>query len=170
MSKTSFAGKAPALSAVFVLTMLDQITKALAADRLADGPFVIIPGVFELRYLENRGAAFGMLQNQRVFFLILTVIFLAVITYIYLKIPADRKYLPLRILCIVVTAGAIGNFIDRLVLVYVRDFLYFSLINFPIFNVADIYVTVSAFVFFLLILVYYKDSDLEFLSKNKDNQ
>lgn len=170
MDKTSFAGKVSALTAVVLLTLLDQITKILAADRLADGPFVIIPGVFELRYLENRGAAFGMLQNQRVFFLVLTVVFLAVITYIYMKIPADRKYLPLRILSIVVTAGAIGNFIDRLMLVYVRDFLYFSLIDFPIFNVADIYVTVSAFVFFVLILVYYKDSDLEFLSEKKDNK
>ena len=170
MDKTSFAGKVSALAAVALLTLLDQITKILAADCLADGPFVIIPGVFELRYLENRGAAFGMLQNQRVFFLVLTVVFLTVITYIYLKIPADRKYLPLRSLSIVVTAGAIGNFIDRLILMYVRDFLYFSLINFPIFNVADIYVTVSAFVFFLLILVYYKDSDLEFLSNKKDNE
>ena len=170
MDKTSFAGKAAALSAVAVLTLLDQITKILAADRLADGPFVLIPGVFELRYLENRGAAFGMLQNQRVFFLVLTIVFLAVITYIYLKIPADRKYLPLRILAIVVTAGAVGNFIDRLILVYVRDFLYFSLIDFPIFNVADIYVTVSAFVFFVLVLTYYKDSDLEFLSEKKDKE
>ena len=170
MDKTSFAGKMSALAAVALLTLLDQITKILAADCLADGPFVIIPGVFELKYLENRGAAFGMLQNQRVFFLVLTVVFLTVITYIYLKIPADRKYLPLRILSIVVTAGAIGNFIDRLILVYVRDFLYFSLINFPIFNVADIYVTVSAFVFFLLILFYYKDSELEFLSNKKDNE
>ena len=170
MDKTSFAGKVSALTAVVLLTLLDQITKILAADRLADGPFVIIPGVFELRYLENRGAAFGMLQNQRVFFLVLTVVFLAVITYIYMKIPADRKYLPLRILSIVVTAGAIGNFIDRLMLVYVRDFLYFSLIDFPIFNVADIYVTVSAFAFFVLILAYYKDSDLEFLSEKKDSK
>ena len=111
-----------------------------------------------------------MLQNRRVFFLVLTIVFLAVITYIYLKIPADRKYLPLRMLAIVVTAGAVGNFIDRLILVYVRDFLYFSLIDFPIFNVADIYVTVSAFVFFVLILAYYKDSDLEFLSEKKDNK
>ena len=170
MNKTSFAGWAAALASVAALTLLDQITKILAADRLADGPFVIIPGVFELRYLENRGAAFGMLQNHRVFFLVLTIVFLAIIARIYLKIPTDRKYLPLRILSIVVTAGAIGNFIDRLILVYVRDFLYFSLIDFPIFNVADIYVTVSAFVFFVLVLIYYKDSDLEFLSEKKDNE
>ena len=168
MNKTSFAGWAAALASVAALTLLDQITKILAADRLADGPFVIIPGVFELRYLEN--AAFGMLQNQRVFFLVLTIVFLAIIARIYLKIPTDRKYLPLRILSIVVTAGAIGNFIDRLILVYVRDFLYFSLIDFPIFNVADIYVTVSAFAFFVLILAYYKDSDLEFLSEKKDTE
>ena len=170
MENHAFARRITALAAVILLTVLDQFTKILATEHLADGPYVVIPGVFEFRYLENRGAAFGMLQNQRVFFLVLTVVFLAAMVYIYLKIPADKKYLPLRILSVVVTAGAIGNFIDRLLLVYVRDFLYFSLIDFPIFNVADIYVTVSAFVFFLLILWFYKDSDLEFLSAKKDKE
>lgn len=159
-----------ALIALAVLIWLDQITKILAADRLADGPFVIIPGVFELRYLENRGAAFGMLQNQRWFFIVLTVVFLAVITYIFVKIPDGRKYLPLRILSVVVAAGAVGNFIDRLMLIYVRDFLYFSLIDFPIFNVADIYVTVAAFAFFFLIMFHYKETDLEFLSDKKKSE
>ena len=162
MMKRVFA----ALASAAALIALDQYTKILATDRLADGPYVLIPGVFELRYLENRGAAFGMLQNQRWFFIVLTVVFLAVISYIYLKIPADRKYLPLRILCVVVFAGAVGNFIDRLQLFYVRDFLYFSLIDFPIFNVADIYVTVSAFAFFFLIVFFYKETDLDFLSKH----
>ena len=165
MDKKTPVRRAIALAAMAVLIWLDQITKTLAADRLANGPLVIIPGVFELCYLENRGAAFGMLQNQRWFFLILTALFFVVIIYVYLKIPSDRKHLPLRILCVFVTAGAVGNFIDRLLLIYVRDFLYFSLIDFPIFNVADIYVTVSAALFFFLILFFYKDEDLEFLSR-----
>ena len=58
-------------------------------------------------------------------------------------------------------AGAIGNFIDRVSLNYVVDFLYFKLINFPIFNVADIYVTCSAFVIIVLGIFYYKDEDID---------
>ncbi|MCR5295541.1 MAG: signal peptidase II [Lachnospiraceae bacterium] len=150
---------------VLILTLIDLYTKHLAETALQTGPFVLIPGVFELRYLENRGAAFGILQNARFFFIILTLVFLAFMVLLYGKIPVSRKMLPLRLLIPVVSAGALGNFIDRLLLGYVRDFLYFSLIDFPIFNVADIYVTVSAFLFFLLILFYYKDEDFHFLEK-----
>ena len=137
-----------ALILTLVLTALDQITKIWAVRALADGPLVLIDGVFELRYLENHGAAFGILQNARVFFIVLTVAFLIFMCYIFVRIPSGSYMLPIRVLIPVVTAGAIGNFIDRLMFGYVRDFLYFSLINFPIFNVADIYVTVSAAVFF----------------------
>lgn len=71
------------------------------------------------------------------------------------------------------TAGAIGNLIDRMVNNYVVDFCYFKLINFPIFNVADIYVTVAAFFFIILGLFYYKEEDYELIfpdkNKKKDN-
>jgi signal peptidase II len=83
--------------------------------------------------------------------------------YIFVRIPSGSYMLPIRVLIPVVTAGAIGNFIDRLMFGYVRDFLYFSLINFPIFNVADIYVTCSVFVLAYLILFHYKEEDLDFL-------
>ena len=155
--------------AAAVLTALDQATKILAEKTLPGNPRVLIPGVFELRYLENRGAAFGILQNQRWFFLILTAVFLAAIWLIWGRIPPARKYLPLRILACAVTAGAAGNLIDRALLSYVRDFLYFSLIDFPIFNVADIYVTVSAFALFVLVLFVYKgEADFAFLDRQKD--
>ena len=140
------------LLAAALLTVLDQVTKILAEKTLPGSPRVLIPGVFELRYLENRGAAFGILQNQRWFFLILTAVFLAAILLIWGRTPPSRKYLPLRILTCAVTAGAAGNLIDRALLSYVRDFLYFSLIDFPIFNVADIYVTVSALALFVLVV------------------
>ena len=72
-----------------------------------------------------------------------------------------RKYLPLRICAVLIVGGAFGNCIDRIRLNYVVDFFYFKLIDFPIFNVADIYVTVAAFLLVILILVYYKEEDLE---------
>ena len=150
-----------------VLVGLDLMTKLWAQNTLPEKPISLIQGVFELRYLENRGAAFGLLQNQRTFFIILTIIFLAAMVYVYMRIPSDKKYLPLRLLVIIVSAGAFGNFYDRLKLTYVRDFLYFSLIDFPIFNVADIYVTCSAVAFFILVVFVYKEDDLAFMEKKK---
>ena len=150
-----------------VLVCLDLMTKLWAQNTLPEKPIILIQGVFELRYLENRGAAFGLLQNQRTFFIILTVIFLAAMVYVYMRIPPDKKFLPLRLLVIIVSAGAFGNFYDRLKLTYVRDFLYFSLIDFPIFNVADIYVTCSAVAFFILVVFVYKEDDFAFIEKKK---
>ncbi len=154
-----------AFLAVIVLTAIDLITKSIAAERLTDGPFVVIPGVFEFRYLENRGAAFSMLQNQRWFFILITVIFIAAATWFYCRIPLTRRMRLLRLITIAIIAGALGNLVDRVLLGYVRDFFYFSLIDFPIFNVADIYVTVSAVLFALAVLFLYKDEDLAFLSR-----
>ena len=77
------------------------------------------------------------------------------------KLPETKRTIPLKACIVSVVAGAIGNLIDRVRLNYVIDFLYFKLIDFPIFNVADIYVTVAAFVLIFLILFYYKESELE---------
>ena len=67
-----------------------------------------------------------------------------------------------------ITAGGIGNLIDRVRLNYVVDFIYFSLIDFPVFNVADIYVTVSMFLLLILVLFYYKDEDFQFLKWKRE--
>ena len=123
--------------------------------------YVLIRNIFQLEYLENRGAAFGILQNQRVFFYISVLLITAAVIWFYSKVPMERKYLPLRICAVLIVGGAFGNCIDRMRLNYVVDFFYFKLIDFPIFNVADIYVTVAAFLLVILILVYYKEEDLE---------
>ena len=71
-----------------------------------------------------------------------------------------------RNIIIFLSAGAIGNYIDRVSNNYVVDFIYFSLIDFPVFNVADIYVTVAIFFLLILILFYYKDEDLDEIKNN----
>lgn len=151
-----------------LLVLLDQVTKYLAVLFLKDQePFVIWDGVFELHYLENRGAAFGMLQGQRGFFLLIGVaVFLAAI-YFFRYMSEDRKFWPLRLIGMGILAGAWGNMIDRLGLSYVVDFFYFKLIDFPIFNVADIYVSVGTAVLAVLILFYYKDEDLNRLLEKR---
>lgn len=153
------------LLCVFIGIIIDQYTKQLAVAHLQDAPVPIIEGVFELQYLENRGAAFGMLQNKQWFFLIITVVLLFFITKLYIGLPRTKRVLPLRISLIFITAGAIGNMIDRIRLNYVIDFLYFKLIDFPIFNVADIYVTVSTFFIAFLILFYYKETEFDEFTK-----
>lgn len=145
------------------LVALDQVTKRLAEIKLKNGYVDVIPGVFRFEYLENRGAAFGIFQNAQWLFILFTIIFLALAVYFYAVLPGDRRYRPLRIVCIVLSAGAIGNLIDRLSLHYVRDFLYFVLIDFPIFNVADIYVTLSAIALAVMLIFVYKENDFAFL-------
>lgn len=142
--------------------MLDQWTKGLAVSRLkGQEPFIIIKDVFQLTYLENRGAAFGLFQNQRIFFFASAAIILGIVIWFYLRVPMEKHFLPLRICAVMIAAGAVGNLIDRAVLNYVVDFFYFELIDFPVFNVADIFVTVSTILVALLILFYYKEEDID---------
>lgn len=151
-----------------ILLAVDQLAKYFAVNhiRTMDIPDIpVIKGFFRLTYLENKGAAWGILPDMQLFFIIMSVILLAFICYYYWKIPNNRKYIPLRIVAVLLTAGAIGNLIDRILRGYVVDFLEFTFISFPVFNVADIYVSVSAVFLVLLILFVYKDEDLEFMKR-----
>ncbi|MBR3276594.1 MAG: signal peptidase II [Eubacterium sp.] len=154
-----------------VLIAVDHLTKHLAVVYLKDQPpIVLIKGTLELHYLENHGAAFGMLQNQQWLFAVLTVVFLVIAVWFFRKVPKTKKYLPLSVCVTFLVAGAIGNFIDRVVNKYVVDFIYFSGINFPIFNVADICVSLSVIVLVLLLLFKYKEGDMSFLKAKKEKQ
>ena len=147
---------------IVVLVVLDQFTKYLAVSNLMNKPdIIIIPGVLQLHYLENTGAAFSLLQGRQILFAIITPVLLIFLLYSIVRMPQVKKYNVLDYVVVVVIAGAIGNYIDRIVNNYVVDFIYFSLINFPVFNVADIYVTCGVIVLFFLVLFYYKDEDFE---------
>ena len=150
-----------AILCIGVGIVFDQYTKYLAITYLQNSPLPIVEGVFELHYLENRGAAFGILQNQQWFFLIIGVLLLFVVLKLYITLPHTKRLFPLRICMLSITCGAIGNMIDRIRLNYVIDFLYFKLIDFPIFNVADIYVSVATFALVILFLFYYKEDELD---------
>ena len=153
---------------VILLIGLDQVTKYLAVIKLKGrDAFSVIPQVLELKYLENRGAAFGMLQNQKVFFICMEVLILLIVCYILAKCPAQKKYRLGRICMIGIAAGDVGNMIDRVMQDFVVDFIYFVPINFPIFNVADIYVVVSFIALIICILFIYKDEEFSFLQFKK---
>ena len=154
------------LPVIALLIVIDQITKVIAVNALGDGRRIpLIKGVLEFTFVQNRGAAFGILQNALPFFVVITLAALAVICYILVRVPEDRHFLPIRLCLCFIAAGAVGNFIDRLILSYVRDFIYFCLIDFPVFNVADIYITCATVILILLMLLYYRDEEeLSFLN------
>ena len=147
----------------------DRYTKYLAVIYLKDKPaYRIWDRVFELSYLENRGAAFGIMQNMKYFFLAVAIIMIIFVFYALIKAPNGLRHALIRTCLVLIGAGAVGNMIDRLTTEYVVDFFYFRLINFPIFNVADIYVTVACALLIIGILFIYKEDDLSFLKlKNK---
>ena len=159
MLKFSSANRLRVLYAViiFVGIVLDQITKLLALTFLTEVPTVsLIKGVLHLTYVENRGAAWGMLADHRwVFMLFSTIAILLLGVYLFRGVSylsdkrEDGTYPPLAplggVALALIVSGGIGNMIDRVALGYVVDFIDFRLINFPVFNGADCFVTVGAF-------------------------
>lgn len=141
------------------LIAVDLLTK-LAAANLGSREVVLIPGVLSLNYIENHGAAFGILQGRQWLLIVISALFAVAAAAFCIRRIRDQKYRHLRLLIVFLVAGALGNMIDRIMLGYVRDFIYFKLIDFPVFNVADIYVTVSAVLILIWVLLH-DDPDTE---------
>ena len=151
-----------AIVSVFLLIGLDQLVKFLITSHMELYDTIpVIKNIFHITYIQNRGAAWGSLQGKRIFLLVVTLLVLAFLVYFYIKMLRLNKYKDLRILFIFIFSGAVGNMIDRIRLGYVIDMFDFRLINFPIFNVADIYVTCSMIILLIIILFKYKDNELE---------
>lgn len=140
----------------------DQLTKYLAVkDLKGAAPREIIPGILGLSYVENRGMSFGLLQGQRWLFIVITVLVCLFLVWIYFRIPETKRFRPLSGCVLFIFAGAFGNFIDRLRQGYVVDFLELKFMSFPVFNVADCYITWTAVVLLFLLLFYYKEDELK---------
>ncbi|MBE5967992.1 MAG: signal peptidase II [Lachnospiraceae bacterium] len=149
-----------------ILIVIDQASKYWAKAALSAGNAItIIPKVLKLQYHENSGAVWGILQGKAGALSILTIFILAALFFVYLHIPKDKKYTVLKLVFLLIAAGAVGNMIDRIHYNYVVDFIYFELINFPVFNIADSYVTVASALIIILAIFYYKDEDLAFLEQ-----
>ena len=129
---------------ILAVVALDQITKYAIEARLSLGQSIeLIKGFFSLTYARNTGAAWSILTGQMTFFYIVSTIALIVMTYFLWK--TDKKENLQRFALALLIAGTLGNFIDRLMFQYVRDFLDFIIFgyDFPIFNVADISLNVA---------------------------
>ncbi len=123
-----------------LLIFLDNLTKFFAV-RYLKGKESINLYLIKLTYVENRGAAFGILQGQKIFFIIITFCVLIAIIYYYEKVNTLSK-----LSLIFIFSGTVGNFIGRLFFGYVVDFIELSFIDFPVFNLADIFLTIGTII------------------------
>lgn len=149
-------------SALFIIffVFLDQRAKSLAALYLkGQSSRRLISNVLELRYLENNGAAFSMLEGKQGFLIVLTILFLLFGIFVLYRTKVSRRMMAFHLTILLLISGAVGNLIDRMLHGYVVDFIYFSLIDFPIFNFADIYVTISVIALIIEMVFIYKDED-----------
>lgn len=137
---------------ICALVFVDQFTKSLITSTLdLNETVVVIKDFFDIHYVQNFGAGFSIMQNQTIIFYIITPICL--ILFIYLLLKTKKNELLSKIGLILMISGTIGNFIDRIVHVYVVDFLDFNIFgwDFPVFNVADICLTIGVFLYIIQI-------------------
>ena len=139
--------------AMLFILAADQLTKYWAIIRLkGQEPIKLWQDVFHFVYAENRGAAFSMLQNKRIFLILFTVVSILLVLWIIYSNKLKFNKAAYGGLCMI-AAGGIGNLIDRVFRAFVVDFIYFVPINFPVFNVADICVTCGTIIFVLGFIV-----------------
>jgi len=142
---------------IAVLIVLDQLSKYWAVGSLiGKGGLGFIPGLLGFRYVENTGAAFSILRDKQLLLILLTTVMIAGLIGFLIKAVRTETTFVVKIAYTLLISGAIGNLIDRVRLDYVVDFLEFRFIQFPIFNLADVFVVVgvSLLIFATLFLKY----------------
>lgn len=141
---------------VVLLVMMDQLSKFFVVSFLkGQSPYVLIDGFLSFYYIENRGAAFGILQNSQLLFSIITIVVLLGLM-IYLIKNYKSSSLATKISLTLIIAGAIGNFIDRLRLKYVIDFISFRMFghDFAVFNLADSFIVIGTIIVMILVILH----------------
>ena len=158
-----------AIAGILLLVVLDQYTKYMVISHLNMYEYHPLAGdVFGFFYLENAGMAWGTFQGKQILFLIFTVLVLVGAVFVYIRLLQDSFFRPLNVCIIFLVSGAIGNMIDRMfhgefLHGAVVDFLYIKAIDFPVFNVADIFVTGSIACIIILTFTKYKNTDFELI-------
>ena len=143
----------PFFLGIFIIAILDQAAKFFVAGLLPTMKTIpVITDVFHLTYVENTGAGFGVFSGYTWILTLLTlVVIIGAVSYVVVKRPINRLFLTGFIFML---GGAVGNVIDRIRLGYVIDFFDFRLINFPVFNIADCFITVGAIIFAVYVIFY----------------
>lgn len=137
-----------------LMLISDQVSKYYAVELLRGRePYVLVDNFLQLNYIENFGAAFGILQNKQLFFIILTTfVIIGILIYIKLNTKLSK---PMIFALVMVVFGALGNLIDRIRLGYVIDFIdvkFGNFYDFPVFNFADSFIVVATIIIMYLVL------------------
>jgi len=133
---------------ILLLILIDQISKLIISKYLVNSNFILIPKFLMFTYIKNFGAAFGILEGKRIFFIIITVIVSSYLIYELIK--SKEKFNTLSLVLII--SGILGNFIDRVVFGYVRDFISFGIFN-PVFNLADSFIVIGVIIYVINMFV-----------------
>ena len=134
---------------IAAVVIIDQLTKMWVSSSLGSDVLRVIPGLFNFRYIENRGMAFGLFQNGTLILSITSAIFAAVMIFIIYRYK-KKTTRPFNIFLALIAGGAIGNLIDRVFAGFVVDFIEFAFVDFAVFNFADICVTIGG----IMLIVY----------------
>lgn len=142
---------------IIILIIIDQVTKYITRHTLENNSIVVIKNFFNLTYVKNTGGAWGVLGGKLWLFIIITLVALGGMFYFFKDFDLKSNTLFSIALCLLI-AGAIGNFIDRLFIGYVTDFLDFNIFgyDFPVFNVADICITLGVIALLIKLLFFSK--------------
>lgn len=136
-----------------VLIAIDQIIKYACVLKLNE-PVTLIPHFIELYYVENTGAAFGIMQGKTLFLTIVPLLIIAGLIFYYIKLKDSKGDKFTKFCIILIISGAIGNLIDRVFRGYVVDMFHFTFFDFPVFNFADILVVCGAIILVIVTFVY----------------
>lgn len=142
-----------------IVVIADQVLKYWIHNQLAVGETIeFIPSLLSITHVHNTGAAWSILEGQMWFFYIVTLIVVGVVIY-YMQTIDNQPLLQTSLA--LVLGGAIGNFIDRLFHRYVIDMFQLEFINFPIFNIADIALTVGVLLMIIYMIFFDADQSLK---------
>ena len=139
-----------------ILLLLDQIIKFI----VINNNFTVIPGFLSLTYTENTGMAFGLNENNVILVILINIVILGIIIK-FLKENIDKIDMVVFISLILILTGGFGNLIDRIFRGHVIDFIDVNLFDFPVFNIADIYIIVGAIILVISIVKQFFIKDEE---------
>ena len=155
---------------IIIAVAADQISKYIVSANMEIGDsFSFIKYIFNITYLTNTGAAFGMLKDHRWIFMIASAIAIAIMAAVLIYFIRRKEFFLLQIALALMISGGIGNMIDRVYRGYVVDFLEFDFVNFAIFNVADSCVTIGCAVCIIFIIIKRKELFKEYPNNNGTN-
>lgn len=155
------------LIAVFVVIGIDQITKLTIYNNVdQNGKIDLIKGVLSFTAVKNTGASFGIFHDKIVLLSVVSAI-CSIGLIVFLIYTIKHRHALLRISLVLIIGGAIGNLIDRVFLGFVRDFVYFEIIDFAVFNLADSALVVGTILLVIYVIFFYKDKEIANENKTK---